>query len=69
MSHHNVPPPMMHTARTLCYAYNNDDVIFTDKISLYVNGVDEGLEKLGEVDCLIICENFCEKKQHITIIL
>ncbi|RNC66338.1 MAG: hypothetical protein ED859_16465 [Desulfuromonadales bacterium] len=49
------PPPILESARTLWYAVKDEEVIFTDRINLYV-----GEEKLCEVPCLAICENYCE---------
>jgi len=47
------PPPVIDSARTICYAVIDDNVVFTDRICLSVDG-----EKLGEVPCLAICENY-----------
>jgi hypothetical protein len=50
-----LPPPVLDSARILWYAVKDEEVIFTDRINLYV-----GEERLGEVPCLAICENYCE---------
>jgi hypothetical protein len=47
------PPPIIDSARTLCYAVNDDDVLFTNRIHLIV-----GSERLGEVPHLAICQNY-----------
>jgi hypothetical protein len=49
------PPPILDSARTLWYAVKDEDVIFTDRIHLFV-----GEERLGEVSYLAICENYNE---------
>ena len=49
----NRPPPVIDSAKTLCYAINDSDVVFTDRIHLIVGG-----ERLGEVPRLAICENY-----------
>jgi hypothetical protein len=48
------PPPIIDSAKTLCYAINDEEVLFTDRIHLIVGG-----ERLGEVPHLAICENYC----------
>ena len=50
----NTPPPIIDSARTLCYAVNDKDVLFTNLIHLIV-----GEERLGEVPHLAICQNYC----------
>jgi len=50
------PPPVIHSARTLFYAVNDDSVEFTGRINLFVG---DNLEKLGEMPLLAICENYC----------
>lgn len=52
------PPPVLDSARTLWYAVKDEDVIFIDRISLYIDG-----ERLGEVPCLAICENYSKEKE------
>jgi hypothetical protein len=52
------PPPVLASARTLWYAVKDEEVIFIDRISLYVVG-----ERLGEVPCLAICENYSKEKE------
>lgn len=47
------PPPIIDSARTLCYAICDHDVAFTDRITLIV-----GRERLGEVSHLAICRNY-----------
>ncbi|MDB5978771.1 MAG: putative integron cassette protein, partial [Nevskia sp.] len=47
------PPPIIDSARTLCYAVCDHDVVFTDRIMLIV-----GSERLGEVSHLAICRNY-----------
>jgi ClpX C4-type zinc finger len=48
------PPPVIDSARTLFFAVVDDDVMYTDRINLIVGG-----ERLGRVECLAICENYC----------
>lgn len=50
---HPPPPPIVDSAKMLYYAVNDDDVRFTDRIHLIVDG-----ERLGEVPCLAICRNY-----------
>ncbi len=50
------PPPVIHSARTLFYAVNDDSVEFTGRINLFVG---DNLEKLGEMPLLAICANYC----------
>ena len=47
------PPPVIDSARTLLSAVVDDDVVYTDRINLFV-----GDERLGPVECLAICENY-----------
>lgn len=44
------PPPIIDSMRTLWFAHVDDEVIFTNRIHLLVDG-----ERLGRVDCLAIC--------------
>ena len=46
-------PPIIDSARTLYYAVTDGDVLFTNRIHLIVGG-----ERLGEVPCLAICQNY-----------
>lgn len=48
-------------SKTYCYAHNDSDVIFTDRISLYVGGSGEGLEPIGEVPNLAIAQPYYEE--------
>lgn len=50
-----LPPPVIHSAKLVAYAINDDDVEFTDKIGLYVGGVGEELVRLGEMPKIAIC--------------
>jgi hypothetical protein len=54
------PPPVLHSARTIWYAVKDEDIVFTDRIDLYVDG-----ERLGEVPCLAICENYSKRNEII----
>jgi hypothetical protein len=47
------PPPIIDSMRTLWFAHVDDEVVFTDRLHLLVDG-----ERLGRVDCLAICLNY-----------
>jgi hypothetical protein len=47
------PPPIIDSMRTLWFAHVDDEVVFTNRIHLLVDG-----ERLGRVDCLAICLNY-----------
>ena len=55
-NHIEKPPPVIHSARTILYAVNDNSVQFTGRINLFVG---DDLEKLGEMPLLAICENYC----------
>lgn len=59
MSNFAEPPPIIHSARTICYAFNDESVEFTDRINLYVGADAESMERVGEMPCLAICSNYC----------
>ena len=61
-----IPPPVIHSARTLFYAVNDESVEFTDRINLFV-GQNGGMEKLGEMPCLAICENYSKAPNDILL--
>jgi len=52
------PPPVIHSARTLFYAVNDESVEFTGGIDLFV-GNPKNMNKLGEMPFLAICQNYC----------
>lgn len=54
----NSPPPVINLARLLAYAVTDDEVKFTNKIKLFVDG-----ERLGKVPKLAICESLDADKQ------
>ncbi len=58
------PPPIIHSAKTLYYAVNDESVEFTDRINLFVGEV-ENFKKLGEMPLLAICENYSEEKDTV----
>jgi len=55
------PPPIIHSARTLFYAVNDDSVNFTGRLNIFVGGEDN-LTKLGEMPLLAICEDYQHPK-------
>jgi hypothetical protein len=54
-----LPPAVIDQARLLAYACNDDDVVFTDRIELYVGDGTSAMKRLGEVPNLAICSNYC----------
>lgn len=52
-----IPPPVIDSTRLLAFAYNDDDVEYTDRIDLHV-GVEGKMERMGEMPCLAICSNY-----------
>ncbi len=57
-----MPPPVIDSAKLLVHAYNDEDVVFTDHIDLFV-GEDESLKRLCEVPCLAICSDFSDQQE------
>ena len=55
-----LPPPVIHSSKLVAYAKNDENVTFTDKISLYVGGSGDDLERLGEVPGIAICHPYNE---------
>ncbi len=51
VSRSEIPPPVIDSAKLLIYAENDGDVVYTDKICLYVG--EQG--RLGEMPNLAIC--------------
>jgi len=60
-----VPPPVIDSAKLICFAPNDADVTFTDRISLYVGGCGEELEPIGEVPNLSITQPYYEPKNFL----
>lgn len=54
-----IPPPIIVSARLIAYAYNDDDVEFTDRIELYVGEIG-AMKRLGEMPCLALCHNYSD---------
>jgi hypothetical protein len=52
-----MPPPLIDSAKLLAFAYNDEEVEFTDKIDLFVGEI-ENLKRIGEMPCLAICSNY-----------
>lgn len=55
-----LPPPVIHSSKLLCFAVNDADVVFTDKISLYVSSEAGELVRLAEVPNIAICQPYNE---------
>jgi ClpX C4-type zinc finger len=55
----HLPPAVIAYARLVAYACNDDEVVFTDRIELYVGDGTAGMTRLGEVPNLAICSNYC----------
>jgi hypothetical protein len=53
MSPASSPPPIIDSARVLCYASVGDDIEYTERIHLIVGG-----ERLGRVPALAICRSY-----------
>lgn len=53
-----LPPSVIHSAKLLAYAINDEDVQFTDRISLYVGGVGDELVRLREMPKIAICSSY-----------
>jgi hypothetical protein len=59
------PPPIIDSAKLICFAHNDSDVIFTDRISLYIGGSGEEFEPIGEVPNLAITQQYCKPKDFL----
>ncbi len=55
-----LPPPVIHSSKLLCFAENDEDVVFTDKISIYVSSESGELVRLAEMPNLAICQPYNE---------
>jgi hypothetical protein len=60
---HTPPPPIIDSARTICYAVKDDDVVFTNRIHLIVGG-----ERVGEVSHLAICHNYSNPDDFLLLL-
>lgn len=50
------PPPVIDSAKVLMYAKNDNEVLYTDSINLFIGGSEElEWKRLGEVENLAIC--------------
>ena len=58
-----LPPPVINSCKLLCFAENDNDVIFTDKLSIYVSGESGELVRLAEMPHLAICQPYNETNQ------
>ncbi len=65
MNYLNEPLPVIHSARVLCYAVNDDSVHYTDRIELHA-GVDSKFKRVGEMPLLVISRNYV-KPQDILL--
>ena len=61
-----IPPPIIDSAKLLSFAYNDDDVEFTDRIDIFV-GEEEELQRLGEMPCLAICANYAAPNEILLL--
>jgi hypothetical protein len=52
-----LPPPIIDSLRLIEYAFNDENVHFTDKLEIYVGGED-GLDRLPEMAALAIGESY-----------
>lgn len=53
------PPPIIDSSKLICFAHNDSDVIFTDRISLYIGG-----EPIGEVPKLAIMKSYSDPERY-----
>ncbi len=63
-----VPPPIIDSAKLICFAHNDAEVTFTDRISLYVGGSGEELEPIGVVPNLAITQPYYEPKNFLLML-
>lgn len=61
----NVAPPIIDSARLIYYAFNDSDVEFTDKLSIFVGDSEGELEPLGEVSGLAITETYRKPREYL----
>ncbi len=61
----DIAPPIIDSAKLLFFAINDDDVEYTDRISLYVWGSGKDLEPIGEVPGLAIAETYYDPKKYL----
>ncbi len=59
------PPPIIDSCKLLFYARNEDDVTFTDRISLFIGGSGDELEPIGEVQNLAISKTYYEPHEFL----
>ncbi|MCU7930715.1 MAG: ClpX C4-type zinc finger protein [Candidatus Thiodiazotropha sp. (ex Codakia rugifera)] len=59
------PPPIIDSCKLLFYASNEDDVTFTDRISLFVGGSGDELKPIGEVQNLAISRTYYEPHEFL----
>ena len=61
-----LPPPVIHTAKLIAYAVNDQDVEFTNKIHLYVGDPDsEEMVRLGEMPNIAICHPYYDRSEYL----
>ena len=58
MSSFTEPPPIIHSAKVLCYAQNDDSIEYTGRIHLVVGRPGDDFERVGEMPRLAICKNY-----------
>jgi len=61
----SAPPPIIDSAKLICFAHNDSDVIFTDRISLYIGRTGDELEPIEEVPNLSITQPHYEPKEFL----
>lgn len=61
-----LPPPIIDSAKLLAYAYNNDEVEFTDLIDIFV-GKKDNLTRLGVMPCLAICSDYAAPNEILLL--
>lgn len=55
-----LPPPVINSSKLIAFAENDENVTFTDRISLYVGGSGDDLERLGEMPYIAVCQPYNE---------
>ncbi len=58
-----IPPPIIHSSRLLEFAFNDQDVEFTDRINLFVG--DGELKRLGEMQGVAICSSYAYPDEYL----
>lgn len=62
------PPPIIDSAKLICFAKNDDEVECTDRIDLHVSNSEGEFERIGEIPNLAISRTYGERNDYLLML-